>query len=60
MNNLMDSPEIGPSVMAKLEAHLKEYLGKVELCEEGSVAKGEAVDAYNTYLKFYRNMMSEE
>ena len=60
MNNLMDSPEIGPSVMAKHKAHLKEYLGKVELCEEGSVAKGEAVDAYNTYLKFYRNMMSEE
>ena len=50
----------GKSVMAKHKAHLKEYLGKVELCETGTKAKKSSGDAYSTYLKFYRNIMSEE
>ena len=49
----------GKSVMAKHKAHLKEYLGKVELCEKGTTAKDKGGDAYSTYLKFYRNIRKE-
>jgi len=45
--------------MTKHKAHLKEYLGKVDLCETGVTAKGGDSDAYSTYLKFYRNIMKE-
>ena len=58
MNDLSETAA-GRSVMAKHKTHLKEYLGKVELCEGGAKARPGSADAYSTYLKFYRNIMKE-
>ncbi len=49
----------GKSVMSKHKAHLKEYLGKVELCEKEAPPKGKGAGAYSTYLKFYRSIRKE-
>jgi arylsulfatase A-like enzyme len=53
MKDLSETPT-GKTVVAKHREHLREYLGKVELCEK--VPTGKAGAAFNNYLNYYRNL----
>jgi arylsulfatase A-like enzyme len=51
--DLADTPE-GKAVTERHTEYLREYLGKIELCEKGP--KGKTVASYNTYLNYYANV----
>ena len=56
MKDLSNNPE-GKTVMEKHKKHLRQYLGKIELCPpRGTEAKQKP---YHTYLDYYRKVRKE-
>jgi hypothetical protein len=57
MKDLSTSAE-GKAVAKKYKKHLREYLGRIELCEQVRESKKKQ-NAYKVYLDYYRKVRKE-